>query len=129
MIYYNFITIILFLVIFILILKFKDFKVENYQSITTGAINCNDNENNSLDCNILRLMNDSRINNHILYLLKKKINKESAKKIRGKNEIVDDFLENTEKNKENVDKILEKLRKIDTEYDEKLDFRTVLCNQ
>lgn len=118
MIYYNFITIILFFVIFILILKFKDFKIENYQ--TQEEVDCSDVTNNSIDCNILRLMSDNRVNNHILQLLKNKINEESKDRIDTKSVSIDKFLENTEKHKENVDKILEKLRKIDGDSDDKL---------
>jgi hypothetical protein len=118
MIYYNFITIILFFVIFILILKFKDFRIENYQ--TQATLDCSDITNDSLDCNILRVMSDNRVNNHILQLLKNKINNESRDRIETKAGDVDAFLENTIKNKENVDKILGKLRKIDEDSDEKL---------
>ena len=122
MIYYNFITIILFFVVFILILKFKDFKIENFQTTSSNIIEeCKDIQNNSLDCNILRVMNDRRINKHILQLLKDSINEDSKKKIDEKSNEINDFLENTEKNKENVDKILLKLRKIDADTDEQMD--------
>ena len=122
MIYYNFITIILFFIIFILILKFKDFKLENFQTTSTNIIeNCKDIKNNTLECNILRVMKDRRINKHILQLLKNSINKDSKEKILEKSKYINEFLENTEKNKENVDKILTKLRKIDTDTDEQME--------
>lgn len=133
MIYYNFITIILFLVIFILILKFKDFKIENYQtpeasttpeesttSSSNPTLDCSDITNNSIECNISRLMKDKRINNHILQLLKNSQNTNRQGRLNQNNENISVFLENTMKNKENVDKILGKLRQIDSDSDEKL---------
>ena len=108
MIYYNFITIILFFVIFILILKFKDFKLEQFQTDPT-AIDCSDITNDSFDCNIVRMMSDNRVNNHILQLLKNEINKDSRERIKDKTNSIDKFVENTEKYKGNVDKILEKI--------------------
>ena len=122
MIYYNFITIILFFVIFILILKFKDFKIENYQTqgAQAASLDCSDITNDSIDCNIVRLMSDNRVNNHILQLLKNKINDDSRERIIDNTNSIDRFVENTEKYKENVDKILDKIRKIDADSDEKL---------
>ena len=119
MIYYNFITIILFFIIFILILKFKDFKLENYQTNSTIS-DCSDITNNSLDCNISRIMSDTRVNTRILQLLRNSENDNSRSGIQTKNEKINEFLENTLKSKENIDKILEKLRKIDIESDEKM---------
>ena len=121
MIYYNFITIILFLVIFILILKFKDFNIENFyddEENTIPTIDCSDNTNNSKNCNIIRLMKDRRINEHILSLLKEKNNFDTKNSIDENNRNIDRFLENTFTNKEKIDNILNKLRKIDTKTTE-----------
>ena len=116
MIYYNFITIILFFIIFVLILKFKDFRFENF-----NITDCVNNQNDSLDCNILRVMNDRRVNNHILNLLKESVNETDRTNIRTQNEQINQFIENSEDNRENIDKILFKLRKIDRETDQKMD--------
>ena len=115
MIYYNFITIILFFIIFVLILKFKDFRFENF-SVT----DCVNNQNDRLDCNILRIMSDRRVNNHILNLLKQSNNQEDRERIGTQNVLLDEFIQNAEDNQENVDKILLKLRKIDIETNNKL---------
>lgn len=128
MIYYNFITIILFFVIFILILKFKDFDIEKFYNTSNiesfqqnNQLNCIDNTKNSLDCNIVRVLKDKRVINHILSLQKKQNNLASKNSINEDNKNIDLFLENTLKNKDNIDKILSKIKKIDSQTTEKLD--------
>ena len=113
MIYYDFITIILFFIIFILILKFKDYRIDNFYSLdvlnTSNTFNisdCKNNQNDSLDCNILRIMSDRRVNNHILNLLKQSTNENDRKNMVEQNKQIDEFIKKTEENKETIDKIL-----------------------
>ena len=127
MIYYDFITIILFFIIFILILKFKDYRIDNFYSLdvlnTSNTFNisdCENNQNDSLDCNILRIMSDRRVNNHILNLLKQSTNENDRKNMVEQNKQIDEFIKKTEENKETIDKILFKLRKIDNQTDQKM---------
>ena len=127
MIYYDFITIILFFIIFILILKFKDYRIDNFYSLdvlnTSNTFNisdCENNQNDSLDCNILRIMSDRRVNNHILNLLKQSTNENDRKNMVEQNKQIDEFIKKTEENKETIDKILFKLRKIDNHTDQKM---------
>ena len=109
MIYYNFITIILFFIIFILILKFKDFNIEKFQSNTTSSLDCTNITNNTKECNILRLMKDKRINDHISKLFRKSINEKSNTKNNNNNKNINDLLDKTFRNKENINKILEQI--------------------
>lgn len=121
MIYYDFITIILFFIIFILILKFKDYRIDNfYTSNTFNISDCENNQNDSLDCNILRIMSDRRVNNHILNLLKQSTIENNRTNMVEQNTQIDKFIKKTEENKEKIDKILFKLRKIDSQTDQKM---------
>ena len=114
MIYYNLITIILFLIIFILILKFRDFNFENYDNHT-----CLDPNNRSLDCDILRIFNNKKINDKIMNELKKQLLDENIDFNREINEKLNNFINQNAIIRGNIDNIISKVNIIDEKADNK----------
>ena len=108
MIYYNFITIILFLIIFILILKFRDVKVDNFDTL-----DCSDPNEYSLECDTVKIFKDKRINDKILNILRKElqvINKDFNQKT---NRQLNEFIKRSEETQKKIDDIIDKIRYID----------------
>lgn len=114
MIYYNLITIILFLIIFILILKFRDVNFEYFDDHS-----CLDPNNRSLDCDILRIFNNKKINRKIINELRSQILNENVDFSRETNEILDKFLKQNDKIQNNKVSIKDKLNKLNVESNQK----------
>ncbi len=114
MIYYNFITIILFLIIFILILKFRDTHFEKFSDHT-----CDDPSNRSLDCDIVRIFNNKKINDKIINTLRKQLIDENIDFNKETNEKLNKFINQNSIIRDNINNIVNKVNKIDEETDEK----------
>ena len=87
MIYYNLITIILFLIIFILILKFRDVNFEKFSDHT-----CLDPNNRSIDCDIVRIFNNKKINDKIIKSVRQQLLDENLEFNREANEKLNNFI-------------------------------------
>ena len=74
MIHYNFITFILFLIIFILILKFRNVHIDKF----SGELVCNNENNNTYDCQILNILKNEKTYDFIIKMLKKRINDDNS---------------------------------------------------
>ena len=115
MIYYNFITIILFLIIFILILKFRDTHFEKFSDRNLW----DDPSNRSLDCDIVRIFNNKKINDKIINTLQKQLIDENIDFNKETNEKLNKFINQNSIIRDNINNIVNKVNKIDEETDEK----------
>tara|TARA_B100001057_G_scaffold469806_1_gene530483 strand:- start:746 stop:1786 length:1041 start_codon:yes stop_codon:yes gene_type:complete len=106
MIHYNFITFILFLIIFILILKFRNVHIDKF----SGELVCNNN--NSVDCKILNLLKNEKTNEFILRILKDKIKNDNSAFINELNEQVNDSQNTIDLINQNIDYIDENIRQL-----------------
>jgi hypothetical protein len=116
MIYYNFITIILFLIIFILILKFRDVNVDNFDTL-----NCLDPKNYSLDCDIVKIFNDKKINDKIINIVRKDLldnkqtfNEDTTNKL-------NKFIKTNDDTQKKIDSVIDNIRIIDESTKKKMD--------
>jgi hypothetical protein len=114
MIYYNLITIILFLIIFILILKFRDVHFENFSDHT-----CLDPNNRSIDCDIIRVFNNKKINDKIIGALRQQLLDENLEFNKDTNEKLNNFINQNAVVRDNINNIISKVDKIDDDANEK----------
>jgi len=115
MIYYNFITVILFLIIFILILKFRDVNVDNFETL-----NCLDPKNYSLDCDIVKIFNDKKINDKIINIVRADLQNNTGKLNKETNTELDKFIEKNNNTQKDIDSVINNIRRIDDDKKKKL---------
>ena len=115
MIYYNFITIILFLVIFILILKFRDINIDQFESL-----DCSNPKEYSLECDTIKIFKDKRINDKILNMLRKELQNSNKRFNQATNRKLNEFIKKSEYTQNQIDGIIDKLRDIDENTKKKM---------
>jgi hypothetical protein len=119
MIYYNFITIILFLIIFILILKFRDINIDNFNDFD---INECYKHHNSIECDTIKIFNNSKINKKIIDVISNELHSFNNSFNESTNNKMDKFILDKNNTNKKITTINANISKLKDETNKKLKY-------
>lgn len=108
MIHYNFITFILFLIIFILILKFRNVHIDKF----SGELVCTEDNINTKDCQILNILKNEKTYEFIIRMLKNKINNDNSEFLNELNDQVENSQNTINEINESIEYISDNIRNL-----------------